>query len=164
MIRQLFMLMLADEMACILPKRHIGYLREHDHGAALRSGKRTRHERCRSERLPLQIGTSAVLCTLQRSEYTQAFMHAVRLDTTIKACNKVAQAGFWCIGDALRDAMPVCPGLTRPATRPVQSTTFSYPLHVCGGVRVDWMLPKQTRAVQILVLLTSGAHGQPAVA
>ena len=27
-------------------------------------------------------------------------MHAVRLDTTIKVCNKVTQAGFWCIGDA----------------------------------------------------------------
>ena len=63
-ILQLFMLMLADESAWILPMRHAGCLKEHDSGAALRSGKRASHERSRSEPMPLQIGTSAALCTL----------------------------------------------------------------------------------------------------
>ena len=85
MILQLFMLMLADEMAWILPRKHVECLREHESGAALRSGKRARHERSRSEPMPQQIGTSAALSTLQCSEYTQAFMHAVRRDTEIKA-------------------------------------------------------------------------------
>ena len=85
MFLQLFMLKLADEMAWILTRRHVECLREHESGAALRSGKRARHERSRSEHMPLQIGTSAALSTLQCSEYTQAFMHAVRRDTRIRA-------------------------------------------------------------------------------
>ena len=85
MILQLFMLMLADEMACILPMRHVECLKEHNFGAALRPGKRARHERSRSEFMPQQIGTSAALSTLQCSEYTEAFMHAVRRDTEIRA-------------------------------------------------------------------------------
>ena len=79
------MLMLADEMAWILPMRLVGCLREHDSGAALRSGKRARHERSISEPMPPQIGTSAALCTLQCSDYTQAFKHAVRRITKIRA-------------------------------------------------------------------------------
>ena len=84
MILQLFMLIRTDEMAWVLPMRHVECLREHDSGAALRLGTRAYHERTRSEPMPLQIDTSAVL-TLQCSEYTQAFMHAVRRDTEIRA-------------------------------------------------------------------------------
>ena len=105
LILQLFMLMLAEEMAWIVPMRRVGCLREHDSGVAPRSRERARHERSRSEPMPLQDDTSAAL---QCSKYTGlqarcASIHDVQL------C-----AGGCCLSSVLRCPNPDATFWARP--------------------------------------------------